>query len=149
MSSGGGDFYGKSTPLLDAYYVQKDTIFNSAELPEFYQNSSVVRPFDFDNDGDLDIFIGGHTITAKFGKPATSFLLENDGGTFKVYKKFDGLGNGMVTDAIWSDFDQDNTTDLILVGEWMPSILIMMVIRITFWAIGEPIPNSMPLRKVR
>lgn len=119
VSSGGGDFYGKSTPLLDAYYVQKDTIFNSAELPEFYQNSSVVRPFDFDNDGDLDIFIGGHTITAKFGKPATSFLLENDGGTFKVYKKFDGLGNGMVTDAIWSDFDQDNTTDLILVGEWM------------------------------
>lgn len=119
VSSGGGDFYGKSTPLLDAYYVQKDTIFNSAELPDFYQNSSVVRPFDFDNDGDLDVFIGGHTITAKFGKPATSFLLENDGGAFKVYKKFDSLGNGMVTDAIWSDFNQDNTTDLILVGEWM------------------------------
>ncbi|RIV34663.1 hypothetical protein D2V08_04565 [Flagellimonas lutimaris] len=118
-TSGGGDFYGKSTPLLDAYYVQKDTVFNSMELPEFYQNSSVVRPFDFDNDGDLDVFIGGHTITAKFGKPATSFLLENDGGTFKVKRGFEELGKGMVTDAIWSDFDGDTTTDLILVGEWM------------------------------
>ena len=119
VTSGGGDFYGKSTPLLDAYYVQKDTVFNSMELPEFYQNSSVVRPFDFDNDGDLDVFIGGHTITAKFGKSATSFLLENDGGTFKVKRGFEELGKGMVTDAIWSDFDGDTTTDLILVGEWM------------------------------
>ncbi len=118
-TSGGGDFYGKSSPLLDAYYVQKDTVFNSAVLPEFYQNSSVVRPVDYDNDGDLDVFIGGHTITAKFGKPATSFLLENNGGAFKVMEKFENLGNGMVTDAIWSDFDGDNTTDLILIGEWM------------------------------
>jgi len=65
ITSGGGDFYGKSEPLLDSYYIRKDTVFTKAALPEFYQNSSVIKPFDFDNDGDLDVFIGGHTVTAK------------------------------------------------------------------------------------
>ena len=91
-ASGGGDFFGPSDPLLDAYYVQQDTNFTSAELPEYYQNSSVIKPFDFDDDGDLDVFIGGHTITAKFGAPANSYLLENDKGTFKVRNDFERLG---------------------------------------------------------
>lgn len=118
-TSGGGDFFGKSEPLLDAYFIQKDTVFDNAALPEYYQNSSVVKPFDFDGDSDLDVFIGGHTITAKFGAPAKSYLLENDGGAFKVKKEFEAFSEGMVTDAIWSDFDGDGSTDLILVGEWM------------------------------
>lgn len=119
ISSGGGDFFGKSEPLLDAYYVQKDSVFQRIALPESYQNSSVVAPFDFDGDGDLDVLIGGHTITAEFGAPADSYLLENDGGNFKINKDFEKFSRGMITDAIWSDFDGDGTTDLILVGEWM------------------------------
>jgi len=118
-TSGGGDFFGKADPLLDAYYVQQDTAFTSIKLPEHYQNSSVIKPFDFDSDGDLDVFIGGHTITAKFGAPANSCLLENDKGTFKMKKDFEAFSKGMVTDAVWSDFDGDGNTDLILVGEWM------------------------------
>ncbi|WP_437396538.1 VCBS repeat-containing protein [Flagellimonas lutimaris] len=119
INSGGGDFYGKSSALLDAYYVQKDSVFTNTEFPEFYQNSSVVRPFDFDNDGDLDVFVGGHTITTKFGAPASSYLLVNEDGTFKQKESFDKLGKGMITDAIWSDFDGDGITDLIIIGEWM------------------------------
>ncbi|MDF0707280.1 VCBS repeat-containing protein [Flagellimonas okinawensis] len=118
-TSGGGDFFGKSDPLLDAYYIKKDSVFVRSELPEYYQNSSIVRPFDYDGDGDLDVFVGGHTVTAKFGAAANSYLLENNAGTFKVKKDFETLGKGMVTDAIWSDFTGDDITDLILVGEWM------------------------------
>lgn len=119
VSSGGGDFFGKASPLLDAYYQKKDTVFTLITLPEKYQNSSVVRPFDFDGDGDLDVFIGGHTITAKFGAPASSYLLENENGIFTVNTSFETHSKGMMTDAIWSDFDGDNITDLIIVGEWM------------------------------
>ncbi|GLU43581.1 VCBS repeat-containing protein [Allomuricauda sp. NBRC 101325] len=119
VSNGGGDFFGPSEPLLDAFYVQQDTTFNRMALPEHYQNSSVIRPFDYDNDGDLDVFVGGHTITSNFGKPASSYILENNNGNFLPKKGFESISKGMVTDAIWSDFDADGVTDLILVGEWM------------------------------
>jgi ASPIC and UnbV./FG-GAP repeat. len=119
VTSGGGDFFGKSEALLDNFFVQQDSTFVSLDLPQFFQNSSVVRPFDFDQDGDLDIFVGGHTITGQFGAAATSYILENVKGSFQIFKGFEKHSKGMVTDALWSDFDQDGQTDLILVGEWM------------------------------
>ncbi|MEZ4809479.1 MAG: VCBS repeat-containing protein [Allomuricauda sp.] len=119
VTTGGADFFGKSDALLESCYIQTDSTFSALELPKYYQNASVVRPYDFDNDGDLDVFVGGHTITAKFGAPATSYILENKGRNFTVLESFIPHSQGMVTDAIWSDFDNDGTKDLILVGEWM------------------------------
>ncbi|MBO0321370.1 VCBS repeat-containing protein [Muricauda sp. CAU 1633] len=119
VTSGGGDFFGESDVLLESYYVQKDSSFSPSELPKFFQNASVVKPHDFDNDGDLDLFVGGHTITAKFGAPATSYILENNNGNFSIFNGFEPYSKGMVTDAIWDDFNEDGTKDLILVGEWM------------------------------
>lgn len=117
ITAGGGDFFGESEALLDAYYVQTDSSFTTVEIPKFFQNSSVVRPFDFDGDGDLDVFVGGHTLTAHFGTPIASYLLENNNGAFTVFKNFNV--EGMVTDAVWDDFNGDGSTDLILIGEWM------------------------------
>jgi hypothetical protein len=119
VATGGGDFFGESNALLESYYVQQDSGFSTVALPQFFQNASVVKPHDFDNDGDLDIFVGGHTITAKFGAPATSYVLENSNGNFSVFKGFEAFSKGMVTDAVWDDFNGDGITDLILVGEWM------------------------------
>lgn len=119
VTSGGGDFFGESDALLDACYIQTDSSFSSIQLPEIFQNSSVVRPFDYDGDGDLDVFVGGHTLTAQFGAPATSYLLENNQGQFQLVDSFSKHSKGMVTDAIWSDFDGDGSTDLIIIGEWM------------------------------
>ena len=59
--------------------------------------------------------------------PVSSFIYRNDSKngiikftdvTASVCK---GLQNiGMVCDALWTDFDNDGATDLIVAGEWMP-----------------------------
>jgi hypothetical protein len=119
IGSGGADFYGKAKPLLDSYFIQQDSSFVKTLLPEYFQNAAILRPYDFDNDGDLDVFVGGHTVSSKFGKPATSYLLKNNGGHFSILKDFKANKPGMVTDAIWDDYNNDGLKDLIIVGEWM------------------------------
>jgi hypothetical protein len=119
LGSGGADFYNKMAPLLDSYYVQNDSVFEQAVLPEYFENASVVEVNDFDNDGDPDIFVGNQVVSNDFGKIPLSYLLRNDNGQFTIENN-EGLQNaGMITDAIWEDFDGDGVLDLIVVGEWM------------------------------
>ncbi len=119
VGSGGADFFGKSQPLLDRYYRNTPAGFEPGPLPENFGNTAVLRPFDLDGDGDLDLFVGNQSVTGSFGVAPDSYLLENQGGTFTRSDAFDGDGLGMVTDALWSDFDGDGQTDLIVIGEWM------------------------------
>ena len=124
LGTGGGDFYGASKTLTETYLVKKDTAFiASNEFPEIFQNTSVIKPYDYDGDGDLDIFVGGHTETGKFGKSSPSYLLKNENGSFGIDDSFN-LVNGMVTDALWEDFDGDGSKDLIVIGEWMSPLFL-------------------------
>jgi hypothetical protein len=118
LGSGGGDFYGKSENLKDRYLIQTETNFVENTFASYHSNTSVIKPYDFDGDGDLDVFVGSHTVTGRFGEGAESLLLENSDGTFKPVSNFPQK-LGMVTDAIWSDFNNDGLKDLIVVGEWM------------------------------
>ena len=119
LGSGGADFYNKMTPLLDSYYVQNDSVFETAVLPEYFENASVIEVNDFDNDGDPDIFVGNQAVSNDFGKIPLSYLLKNNNGQFTIENN-KGLQNaGMITDALWEDFNGDGLQDLIVVGEWM------------------------------
>ena len=119
LGSGGADFYNKMSPLLDTYYVQNDSIFETAPLPEYFENASVIEVNDFDNDGDLDLFVGNQAVSNDFGKIPESYLLKNDNGQFSIENNEELQNTGMVTDAIWEDFNGDGLKDLIVVGEWM------------------------------
>jgi hypothetical protein len=83
-----------------------------------------VEPADFDQDGDMDLFVGSRSVPGKYGLSASSHILENDGNgnfidvTSQIAPQL--LDIGMVSDAVWTDINKDKKEDLILCGEWMP-----------------------------
>jgi enediyne biosynthesis protein E4 len=134
--TGGSENLAQSMPLLDRLYENtgiKDgvPIFKITEkkIPPLYQSGSCVRPADVDLDGDLDLFVGTRSIPSYYGLPADQFLLINDGsGNFKEASvdqapQFRKLG--MVTDALWFDYDSNGFSDLIAVGDWMPITIFL------------------------
>ncbi|MFD1143837.1 VCBS repeat-containing protein [Larkinella insperata] len=124
--SGGNEFFEKMPEQFDRLYLNdgKGNFTRSNGLPPMYDNKSCVRPVDFDNDGDLDLFVGGRVVAFAYGKIPNSYLLINDGkGRFS--DQTDRLAPelrkaGMITDAVWMDYDQDKDLDLVVAGDWMP-----------------------------
>ncbi|SEI43205.1 Repeat domain-containing protein [Dyadobacter sp. SG02] len=83
-------------------------------------SKSCVRPFDFDKDGDLDLFLGGRIIPGRYPEAPASFLLVNDGkGRFEA-RESPFFKIGMVTDAQWGDLNADGRSELVIAGEMMP-----------------------------
>lgn len=93
-------------------------------LPNTDASGSCVVAADFDRDGDLDLFVGGRVSPGAYPSSPRSYLLKNDGhGKFEdvTLPIAPGLhAPGMVTSALWTDFDNDNWIDLVVVGEFMP-----------------------------
>lgn len=77
---------------------------------------------DYDEDGDIDIFIGGR-VSKQYPLPPNSYLLQNNKGVFTdvTNKVCPALSKaGMITAAQWADYDNDKHPDLIIAGEYMP-----------------------------
>jgi len=96
-------------------------------LPVNHTSKLCVRAFDINNDGKLDLFVSGRVAPGQYPKAVSSCIFRNDSEKGRV--KFTdvtaevapGLKDiGMVCDALFTDFDDDGRTDLIVVGEWMP-----------------------------
>lgn len=124
--SGGADFDPDAPELQDRLYVNQGGRFTkkNGALPEMFTSGSCVTAADFDHDGDQDLFVGGRLIPGSYPLLPRSYLLQNDGkGNFTdvTAAHSEALRHpGMVTDALWTDFDGDDRKDLIVIGEWMP-----------------------------
>ncbi len=78
---------------------------------------------DYDGDGQPDIFIGGRVLAGQYPGSPRSYILKNTKGIFRdvTHEVCPALERpGMVTAALWTDFDGDKAPDLLLCGEWMP-----------------------------
>jgi enediyne biosynthesis protein E4 len=107
-------------------------------LPDTKASGSCVTAADYDHDGDLDLFIGGRLSPGSYPLPPRSYLLRNDSRQAVRNKSDTGSKSearftdvtkelcpqlsdiGMVTAALWTDYDNDGWTDLIIAGEFMP-----------------------------
>ncbi len=128
--SGGYEFPKGSKEYQDQLYLNDgkgNFIKDEKALPVITSSGSCVKAFDFDKDGDLDLFIGGRQVPHEYPFPAQSYILENK--TEKGIVKFADVTEkvapqlskaGMVTSAFCTDIDKDSWPDLIVAGEWMP-----------------------------
>ncbi len=130
--SGGNEFIKTAPALRDRLYInlgKGNFIKSKGNLPDYISSGSVVKAADYDNDGDMDLFVGGRILPNEYPYAPQSLLLQNNGkGVFVdvTENTANGLKNiGMVSDALWTDFNGDNLSDLILVGEWMPLTLFV------------------------
>ncbi|MEN8229557.1 MAG: VCBS repeat-containing protein, partial [Bacteroidota bacterium] len=98
-------------------YENENGSFTKKELPISPFPASVVRPFDFDHDGDMDLFIGARIKMKMFPFANDSWILINDNGAYNSESVM-RFNVGMVTDAVWSDYDGDGWEDLLIAREW-------------------------------
>ena len=127
VASGGVECEPGDPVLRDRLYVNRgDGQFTNAPptaLPSLRESSSTVAAADFDQDGDLDLFVGSRSIPGSYPLTPRSHLLENRGGMFIdiTDRAAPGLMSvGLVTSALWSDADRDGQIDLLVACEWGP-----------------------------
>lgn len=125
VTSGGYEFLEGSLLLQDRLYLNDKSgkFIKSNNLPKMLSTTKSVKAIDYDNDGDLDLAIGGRCISGKYPLVSNSYILQNNKGIFKdvtntVAPEFSKVG--IVNDLLFSDFDGDGDKDLIVVGEWIP-----------------------------
>lgn len=77
---------------------------------------------DYDNDGDLDLFIGGRFSPGRYPEPSNSALYMNNNGDFVLDRQNSiRLNNlGLVSGAAFSDLNNDGYLELVLALEWGP-----------------------------
>jgi len=128
IASGGGENPPQHKAYVDHVYQnngkgQFTEVLNA--IPDNRTTKSCVKANDFDNDGDLDLFVGGRFIPGRYPAPTSSMLLRNDSKAGQI--KFTDITQqaapelqqlGMVTDAIWSDADNDGNAELLITTEW-------------------------------
>ncbi len=127
----GGMAYTPYSPELSTlWYPGEKNGFSAGikvDMPDLI-SSSCLDIADYDNDGDLDLFLGEYGNIYNYGIPGSGYIMNNDGkGNFSVSGENSEVLKdlGLISDACWVDLDSDGWMDLIVVGEWMPIEIFM------------------------
>jgi hypothetical protein len=110
----------------DCLYINNNGIFKKSEgdIPDNFLNTSCLAAYDYDDDGDDDLFVGNLSHTNYFGANVESYILNNNGkGQFTKDSNF--KLSSQVTSATWKDINNDGRKDLLVSAQWdTPKIYI-------------------------
>ena len=130
MVGSGGNQVGEGKTYKARLYLNDGKgkfVKSETNLASTYKNISVIVPYDFDNDGDQDVFIGSRSVVGIYGVNPDHLFLENNGdGSFTNATErvaYDLKNAGMITNAVWADIDGDDIKDLICVSDWGSPII--------------------------
>ncbi len=130
IASGGSEHAKQSIALRDHFYLNDGKAMftnNPDAIPDFTESGSAIIASDYDRDGDLDLFVGSRLIPGEYPLRPSSYILKNE--SFQGKCRFIDVTSsiapdlqraGMVTSALWTDYDNDGWIDLIVAGEFMP-----------------------------
>jgi hypothetical protein len=130
LSAGSNEYQANTKNYEDRLFINDgkgNFAYNATAIPQNFTSKSCVKAVDFDKDGDLDLFVGGRVLPGSYPLAVSSIIYRNDSKNKET--KFTDitkqvapflLNLGLVCDAIWTDYDNDGWTDLVVTGEWMP-----------------------------
>ncbi|MEM6700220.1 MAG: VCBS repeat-containing protein, partial [Bacteroidota bacterium] len=130
LAKGSGQLTAQDKGYQDVLYLNDgrgNFELTTDALPELFSNASCVKAADFDQDGDLDLFVGGSVKPSSYPYADQSYLLRNDSQngqakftnvTAEFFLTIDDFG--IVSDALWTDFNGDFLPDLIIASKWKP-----------------------------
>lgn len=112
-------------------------------IPGISSSSGPIAAADIDGDLDIDFFIGGRVIRSFYPRDATSRVFINDSGSFTLDDKNADLLTdiGMVTGAVFTDYDLDGDPDLLISRSW-DSLVLLENIDGQFFDVSEEVGIS-------
>ncbi|MCB9231930.1 MAG: VCBS repeat-containing protein [Bacteroidia bacterium] len=125
VASGSNEFE-KNSPFSEDRLLLNDgqgnLSWSEEGFPLLRMATSSVTAEDFDQDGDLDLFVCGRMKNKAYAVPVQSMLFQNNRGKFSNVTRevFGDSLVGNVRASLWLDYDQDGWKDLLLAGEFMP-----------------------------
>ncbi|WP_197528033.1 FG-GAP-like repeat-containing protein [Posidoniimonas polymericola] len=125
--SGGVESEAEAASYVDALYLNDGsggfTPAPEGTLPDLRDSNAAIAAADFDQDGDLDLFVGGRCVPGSHPTTPNSRLLRNEGGRFTDATASAApqlLKSGLVTCGLWTDVNGDGWIDLLVTHEWGP-----------------------------
>ncbi len=124
VGSGGNHHPPLTREMQDRIYINDANNFtlSTRALPTNGMNTSVCLPFDFDSDGDIDLFVGSRSFPQKYGELPDNYLYENNGkGVFQnaAPSLSPALAKvGLVTSATLADINGDQKQELVVACAW-------------------------------
>lgn len=119
-------FIGGSKELPSQLYIQTATGFIRKEIPDFktyaFDDITGALFFDFDKDGDLDLFTsgGGNFASATSGSFQNQLYINDGKGNFTLKRGAFALTNTNCGAAVLLDYDEDGNSDIFATGRSVP-----------------------------